>query len=132
MGDIDAVLALEQQAFGDTTFNERTLQNLLQSKEGFLLLAKDGEELVGFALVGVDGYVWDLLKLGVRPGHQRKGYGGMLLDELRSRCPCTLMLTVHPDNQSALGLYWRKGFSLYGRIDGSYVLLASPLKKDST
>lgn len=133
VSDIDEVLALEQAAFGDNTFNEKTLHDLLTSGEGFLLLAKQDDILVGYALVGIDGYVWDLLKLGVHPDHQRKGHGGQLVDAVQARCPCTLMLTVDPTNQHALSLYWRKGFSIYGRIEGSYVLLSNPsVKKSST
>lgn len=127
--DIDEVLALEQATFGDNTFNEKTLHDLLLSGEGFLLLAKQEDVLVGYALVGKDGYVWDLLKLGVHPSHQGQGYGGQLVDAVREKCPCTLMLTVDPTNQRALSLYWRKGFSLYGRIEGHYVLLSSPRSK---
>ena len=90
------------------------------------------EEMAGFAsyfLTGVPGEM-KLDKLYVHHDHQRKGYGGMLLDRVlgiaRAHGCTTLMLAVNKHNQTAIAAYRKYGFriaeSVVKDIGGGFVM----------
>ena len=69
-------------------------------------------------------------KLYVHPGHQRKGYGGMLIARVcrfvREAGCDTLMLAVNKHNASAIAAYRKHGFriaeSVIGDIGEGFVM----------
>lgn len=84
----------------------------------WLTLARDGEEVVGFALARLVADEAELLLLAVKPRRQRRGIGRILLehfeDEAAARGAVRLHLEVREGNH-ALSLYEQAGFGLVGR-----------------
>ena len=91
-----------------------------------------GDEMAGFAsyfLTGVAGEM-KIDKLYVHPRHQRRGYGGMLIaqvrDVARSRGCDRLMLAVNRNNHGAIAAYLKHGFrvadAVMKDIGGGFVM----------
>lgn len=97
---------------------------------GWLLVAEDGDEPVGFG-AGFDALTDDgagdevipgLAHLGlvfIRPDHWGRGVGGQVvdkvLDEARRRAYQRIQLWTHEDNERAQRLYTGRGFHRDGR-----------------
>ena len=77
-------------------------------------------------------------KLYVHPDHQRKGYGGMLLDRavtIARTYGCeTLVLAVNKQNRNAIAAYEKHGFQIYDAavkdIGGGFVMDDYLMKKN--
>jgi ribosomal-protein-alanine N-acetyltransferase len=84
----------------------------------WLTLARESEEVAGFALARLVADEAELLLLAVRPEGQRRGIGRILLehfeDEAAARGATQLHLEVREGNH-ALSLYEQAGFVLVGR-----------------
>ena len=78
-----AVLAVWAEADAEPTVtdDEAALQTLLRHDGGALLLAVDGERLVGTLIVGWDGWRGSFYRLAVLPGWRRKGVARRLVAE---------------------------------------------------
>jgi GNAT superfamily N-acetyltransferase len=90
-----------------------------------------GPSLIAFSscfLAGAGAVKLD--KLYVHPAHQRKGYGGLLIEAVCDRARangCTqVMLAVNKGNSSAIGAYRKSGFtvaeSVVKDIGGGFVM----------
>ena len=75
----------------------------------------DGPQLVGYAMTVQDGELTDLLRLGVAPNYQGRGYGKQLLMKILMDNK-NLILCVNPDNKVALKLYLGCGLKIVGRL----------------
>ena len=84
------------------------------------LVAVDGEELIGTAMVGFDGHRGWLNYLAVKPSHRRRGIGSALVQQAEADlsalgCP-KLNLQVRADNDAVVAFYRRHGFEIEPRI----------------
>ena len=90
--------------------------------EDFLIL-RDGETMVGFCWLKVDGDIGEFYAVGVDPERQGEGLGRVLMDagfaRLATRGIRTAALYVEADNAPALPLYPRYGFEQH-TIDVQY------------
>ena len=116
--DIDAVLAIEQQAYAFPWTRGNVIDSLAAGYLAELLLADDGGLLAYFiAMTGVGEL--HLLNITVAPAHQGQGHGRMLLDALlahgRRQGLATLWLEVRESNHRARALYRARGFAEVGR-----------------
>ncbi|MCH9693701.1 MAG: ribosomal protein S18-alanine N-acetyltransferase [Gammaproteobacteria bacterium] len=72
------------------------------------------DRLAGYAILSVAAGEAHILNLCVDPEFRARGYGERLLDELlylaRSASVHEIFLEVRPSNDTALGLYRKKGF----------------------
>jgi ribosomal protein S18 acetylase RimI-like enzyme len=66
--------------FGDLDWPPADSGQERAARPGFLLVATEDEEVVGFAHVLDLGGHWHLEQLSVAPSHQRRGHGAALLD----------------------------------------------------
>jgi [ribosomal protein S18]-alanine N-acetyltransferase len=137
-GDLDAVLAIERQAF-TMPWNRETFLGLLRQKDATLLVAEaPGPDNPGSAQghdfpAAVVGYavVWrvmDQAELGdiaVADGWRRRGIGRCLLEAVlrlaAEQGVRELFLEVRPSNTEARRLYERYGFVEVGRRKDYYV-----------
>lgn len=88
-------------------------RKLAEDPEG-LLVATDGETVIGVVMAGYDGHRGWINYLGVLPGRQREGVGKALVeaavDLLRARgCP-KVNLQVLKKNAGVVQFYERLGF----------------------
>jgi ribosomal protein S18 acetylase RimI-like enzyme len=114
---------------GSTWTERRALyEQLLAKPDTVLLLARDGDELIGYALAHVapvqETWVADTWRTGprigeieslsVRPGHRDRGLGSALMDalerELAALGVADLIVGALAGNEDALRLYRRRGY----------------------
>ena len=76
------------------------------------------KEITGFAVVSSVLDEWHLLNIGVLPGHQGKGYGAGLLDNIiamaKNNDVREILLEVAASNKPAKRLYEKSGFKQIG------------------
>lgn len=124
--DLEAVMRVMEDSF-DPVFGEAwtgpQCAGLLPMPGVWLTLARNGDEVVGFALARIVVREAELLLLAVKREGQRRGIGKMLLDQFVSmaarRGAEHLHLEVR-DGNHALGLYRRGGFREVGRRRNYY------------
>jgi ribosomal protein S18 acetylase RimI-like enzyme len=81
--DIAAVLAFWREATAEpsTTDDARGLEGLLERSPGALILAVDGDAIVGTVVAGWDGWRGALYRLAVQQSYRRRGIATALVSE---------------------------------------------------
>ena len=96
-------------------------KRLTEDQSGFLIIALDGESLVGTLSAHPDSEHGCEVGMLVKSSHRGKGIGSALLREAirwaRERGEPSLRLLVFPHNATAIGLYERYGFKKEKRIE---------------
>lgn len=122
VGDLDAVMAVEQVAYPFPWSRGNFSDSLSAGYSCWIFEA--GEALVGYAVLMLAADEAHLLNLTIAPEWQRQGMGRKLLEHLigvaREYCADTLFLEVRPSNQTACRLYESAGFNEMGRRRGYY------------
>lgn len=120
----DAVLlhALEAQAQSGTS--PQQLNAALEAPDGQVLGYWHATALVGYAIIARLPFDAELQAIGVLPGAQGQGVGGVLLNGVLESAAGwgseRLLLEVRESNTRAVQLYRRYGFSDDGRRRGYY------------
>lgn len=114
--DLDAVVALEQQAYANPWQRRHFADCLASGYQAQLLMA--GDTLLGY-FVAMKGFEEaHLLNLAVAPAHQRHGWAQVLLEALtlwaRGQALQWLWLEVRASNTRALQVYKAHGFRYVG------------------
>lgn len=114
--DLDAVLALEQQAYSHPWQRRHFADCLAGGYQAQLLLA--GDTLLGY-FVAMPGFEEvHLLNLAVAPGHQRQGWAKVMLDALvvwaRGQGLQWVWLEARASNTRAVQVYKAHGFRHVG------------------
>lgn len=126
VADLEPVMRVMTDSF-DPAFGEAwtapQCAGLMPMAGVWLSLARDGGEVVGFALARVIAGEAELLLLAVRRDGQRRGVGGSLLRRFEqiaaTRGAARLHLEVR-DGNHAVKLYSRAGFREVGRRHAYY------------
>jgi [ribosomal protein S18]-alanine N-acetyltransferase len=126
IADLDAVMRVMEDGF-DPAYGEAWTSaqcaGLMPMPGVWLSLARERDEVVGFALARIVLNEAELLLLAVRHDGRRRGIGQMLLDRFilvaASRGADRLHLEVR-DGNPAMKLYARNGFSEAGRRKNYY------------
>ncbi len=126
LADLDAVMRVMNDSF-DPAYGEAwtaaQCAGLLPMPGVWLTLARERDEIVGFALSRVVVREAELLLLAVRRDRQRRGVGQLLLDSFASvanaRGAERLHLEVR-DGNHAMRLYTAAGFGEVGRRRNYY------------
>jgi ribosomal-protein-alanine N-acetyltransferase len=126
IADLDAVMNVMDDSF-DPRFGEAWTASqcagLLPMPGVWLILAREAEAVIGFALGRAVAGEAELLLLAVRRNAQGRGTGKMLLErfaqDATGRGATRLHLEVREGNH-ALSLYERTGFALVGRRRNYY------------
>lgn len=124
--DIDAVMGLETELFGDESWTETMFwSELAQRETRHYVVAVDGDDVIGYAgLCAYAPHEAYVQTIGVTKARQGEGVGTRLLFELieeagRRGCP-RLDLEVRADNDTAITLYEHHGFHRIGIRRGYY------------
>lgn len=120
--DLDAVMAIEEASY-PFPWTRGIFSECL--RVGYACQGlQQGDSLVGYAICNWAAGESHLLNLCVHPDAQRRGFGGLLLEQMinqAQRVGCEVMfLEVRPSNPAAGGLYARRGFTLVGRRTAYY------------
>ncbi|WP_370247405.1 GNAT family N-acetyltransferase [Nocardioides sp.] len=120
---LDALVALEQECFGDDAWSRAALADAVAGTGGTTLLVT-GEPVVGYAVLSVAGDIADLQRIAVAPRRRRLGLAGDLLAEVVARAGAAradrLLLEVRADNRGALAFYAAAGFVEIDRRERYY------------
>src|SRR5215469_9456560 len=117
VADLDSVLALELDLFGDEAGSKQMLVGQLgqQPASRYYLVAEQGGEIVAYAGLMAAGGQGDVLTVAVATARWGKGIGSALLEHLLAeagRRGCTeVFLEVRADNARAHRLYRWFGFT---------------------
>lgn len=118
--DIEELLRVDRQAFeGFWGMSELGLAEAMSATPvSVAILRRDGEDLVGYALVGAQATVSFLQRIGVVPQAEGSGVGSALLeasiDWARARGTRSMVLNVRPGDSRARSFYERNGFKPTG------------------
>ncbi len=126
LADLDSVMAVMRESF-DPCYGEAwtapQCAGLLPMPGVWLLLARNGEEPVGFGMARIIARGAVLLLLAVKSKDQRRGVGELLLDAFTARAKAggatRLHLEVREGNH-AVKLYAQAGFTQVGRRRNYY------------
>lgn len=112
------VLDLEARAF-DHPWSPELVAREVEQDHSLLLVATDGERVVGFVIVWLILDEVHILNVAVEPGLRRRGIARMLLGELLGRAAARgfslSTLEVRVGNTPAIELYRGLGFRTVGR-----------------
>ncbi len=121
-GDVDALVALWDATGLTRPWNDPRADIALARRgpHSTILVARDGEAVVGSVMVGHDGHRGWIYYLAVAPSHAKRGLGRGLSavaeDWLRTRGVPKLMLLVRPENEAVRGFYGALGYVEEPRI----------------
>ncbi len=124
--DLDAVMRVMEDSF-DPAYGEAwtapQCAGLMPMHGVWLSLARDGQDVVGFALGRLVAGEAELLLLAVRRNRQQKGVGASLLDRFTGLAAARGARRLHlevRDGNHALKLYAKAGFHEVGRRKNYY------------
>ena len=124
--DLPALLALEEGTFDGDRLSARSFRHLIAAPSAELLVAQEGGELLGYALLLFrrGATVARLYSLAISPQARGRGLGSGLLEQVErsatGRGCKALRLEVRVDNGIAIGLYERHDYRRFGRTAGFY------------
>lgn len=127
VGDLDAVVAIEQRAYSHPWSRGNFTDSLAAGYLAELWFDENGSEVLGYlvAMAGVDEL--HLLNITVAPEHQGRGLGRQMMASLREHAlaqgAATLWLEVRASNQRAQALYRGLGYTQVGLRRGYYPAL---------
>jgi ribosomal-protein-alanine N-acetyltransferase len=124
---VEAVMAIETEAFGPTAWTAETYwSELAQAQTRWYVVARDEPDgdrdrdseqspaVLGYAGLMVQAPEADVQTIAVSPAARGRGLGRQLLraliEEARRRGASSLLLEVRADNQPAIALYESEGF----------------------
>jgi [ribosomal protein S18]-alanine N-acetyltransferase len=125
VSDLDAIAALEHEAFTGDRLSRRSLQNFIRAGDR-LLVATEPDGLTGYALVTwrKGGRRARLYSIAVHAGKSGRGVGRALLDAVEARALAqgcaAIRHEVREDNKRAIDHYERRGYRRFGRLEGYY------------
>lgn len=122
--DVEAVAAIEAEAFA-SPWSAETFASLLDRTSLELLVLEDAREgVIGYAVLWCILEQGELANVAVTPRLRGRGLGKYLLSRVlevaRARGVETIFLEVRPSNERAVELYRRLGFAEVGRRKGYY------------
>lgn len=127
--DVAALARLEADLFGVDAWSEAVVAD--EVGRGRVRLTEDDLGPTAYVVTATAGDVTDLLRIGVRRDHQRRGLAGILLTgALAEAAGRRMMLEVSEANAAAVALYRGHGFEVLDRRrayyrDGSDALVMS-------
>ncbi|MFO1090447.1 MAG: GNAT family N-acetyltransferase [Hyphomicrobiales bacterium] len=125
-GDVEALVGLEEATFDYDLLSARSFRHHATSPSSVLLVAEDATGLAGYALMlqREGSRTARLYSLAVARRCRGQGIGARLMEAIemaaRARGVGRLTLEVKVDNRSALALYERRGYRVFGRHDDYY------------
>jgi ribosomal protein S18 acetylase RimI-like enzyme len=123
--DVDPIFIPHDNALAG--FEEEQVQRLMKSEDGLVLVALDGEKVVGYSLSEIKdpprglkrekfGYIYDT---AVTAGYRRNGIGKKMFDEIikwfQLKSIDRVELDIATKNQVALSFWEKQGLTEYTR-----------------
>ncbi len=123
LSDLPSVLHSERRSFS-IPWQEATFRGLLRRRSSALLVAEDGGELVGYAVLWFAAEEAELGDIAVLPEERNRGLGRWILEgalrEASRRGARQVYLEVRASNADARRLYEKAGFATVGTRPSYY------------
>ncbi len=126
LDDVDALYALEQQAFSSDRLSRRRLRHWVKASNGVLLLAEKDQQILGYslALLHRGTRLARLYSIAVSSEARGMGLGRSLLLRLEKEVAdlgwLFMRLEVAKNNEAAISLYHSLGYTLFGIYNDYY------------
>ncbi|MCB1669767.1 MAG: GNAT family N-acetyltransferase/peptidase C39 family protein [Gammaproteobacteria bacterium] len=126
LDDLERLYALEVATFETDRLSRRRMQYWIRAENGILLLAEQGEKLLGYCLTLLHRgtRLARLYSLAVSPEARGQGIAVELIQRLEKlavqRGKLFMRLEVAKDNQAAIQLYKKLGFVTFGTFEDYY------------
>lgn len=121
--DIAKVSDMERRFFS-VPWSEASIAHYMESGNTIFIVARCGEETVGYAAVLCILDEGNLVSIGVEDGFRKMGIASELLDIVydmaQERGVASIHLEVRTGNQAAISLYEKEGFVRSGRRKDFY------------
>ena len=139
--DTDAIARLERENLGQDAWSPALVEDGVAGTLPSVryLVAEDGDQVVGYAVVSVVAEISELQRIAVDVAHRRAGLATRLLDEVvelaKRGGADQLLLEVREDNADALAFYEARGFAeidrrpRYYRDGGTAVVMQRPIPR---
>lgn len=102
----------------DDFWNKKVLEEELSSSSSKYIVAKNDNEIVGFAGLKIVLDEADIMNIVTKKNYRKQGIGSLLLKNLIMLCENlgtkTIALEVNENNSNAIGLYLKFGFQHIG------------------
>ena len=114
--DVDAIAGLEWENLGRDAWSRALVEEGVAGELPTIhyLVAEDGDDVVGHAVVSVVADTSELQRIAVDATHRRAGLATSLLEEVvglaRDEGADRLLLEVREDNAGAIAFYVDRGF----------------------
>ncbi|MGC2203572.1 MAG: GNAT family N-acetyltransferase [Stellaceae bacterium] len=122
--EIPRLAALHRACFPDDPWDAAAIEQVLRIPGFFGRMSWAGGLYIGFAMALHLGEESEIVALGVRRGHRRRGLGSVLLDsiclEAWLRGAESIVLEVALNNDAARLFYAAHGFTIVGRRPNYY------------
>ena len=123
--DLLGIQALHEQIF-TKRWDLAFWQKAAADESQMLLVHNNGSDLVGFALLRLVLDEAELITIGVAPTHRGQGIAAAMLEHMiqdaRAGGVGTIFLEVARDNQPAIALYKKAGFTAHGQRRDYYAV----------
>lgn len=121
--DFSQLTTIETQAFDDP-WGIDALASVLSSFGAGVLMACDGEQVMGYCIYQVVFETAEILRIATSEHYQRQGVGDKLMLAVIDRCRTEqaqqILLEVRADNAPAIALYHKHGFMQIDIRQGYY------------
>lgn len=119
---LEDVAELEHVLFPDNNMGVYTLrQEMLSPESTYQVEYCNRGQLIGYCFGRTNGGIFDIMRIGVRPSHQRLGLGTQMLTTILTPYPLA-MLSVVKNNKDAIRLYSSLGFKINGDLGVQWVM----------
>ena len=124
LGDLKAILNLEQDVFPEDTYGIAEFLSLFLRGKDTFLVARAGKKVVGYVIGYVEVETGYIASIAVDPETRGQGLGRLLMQtvmpKLYANGARTIGLHVREDNEAAIGLYESLGFSTRHTVPDYY------------
>jgi ribosomal-protein-alanine N-acetyltransferase len=121
LGDLEAVVAIEQMSFSDPPWSHASFLSLITNRRAFFAVALSPADqgVIGYVVAWAVGDEAEVANLAVSPSWRARGVGAQLLDaaldEVAEQGARVAHLEVRETNVAAHSLYQSRGFQPVGR-----------------
>lgn len=136
--DLDAIAELEAAVFS-MPWSRQGFADVLDREDVLFLVAKENEQLFGYAGVYLTEDEGEITNVAVAPGARRQGIARLILTELIAQLTVKnierIVLEVRVSNEPAIRLYEELGFENAGKrknfyekpTEDAYVMVRQPV-----
>ena len=111
--EIPSVVTIEERN-SDYPWSQLQFTTSIENSNNLCYCLSLNGKTIGYLITMLAGDTADILNIGVDPDFKRQGYGSglinHLIEELRKRNICKILLEVRAGNKSAIQFYKKQGF----------------------